>query len=174
VEKSGQKWTSVPKMREKGKEKLNRELQNILRGSFITKVDDKGRIKIPTAFKRIILEEYGPNLYITSLTGESVRIYPFPVWAEIEEKLLTLPSMHPTKLRVVDVSSYFGQIATMDKQGRVLIPQKLREEARMEGEVAVLGHLRYLEVWNDQLFREKRLAVPLTEEDLRILSELGI
>jgi MraZ protein len=153
---------------------MSKEFQSILRGNFKTKIDDKGRIKIPTAFKRTIVEEYGSELYITSLTGENVRIYPFPVWMDLEKKLLKLPSMHPTKMKFLDRSNYFGQMGTMDDQGRVLIPQVLRERARMDGEVAVLGQLKYLEVWNDELFQEKRLAAPFTDDDLRLLSELGL
>ena len=57
----------------------------MLRGNLYTKIDDKGRLKIPTAFRALIAEKYGEALNVTSVTGESVRIYPMPVWVRIEE-----------------------------------------------------------------------------------------
>ena len=59
----------------------------MLRGNAPARIDDKGRLKVPTAFRAVIQEEHGRELFVTSLTGESVRIYPMPVWLEIEQKL---------------------------------------------------------------------------------------
>ncbi|MEE3202047.1 MAG: division/cell wall cluster transcriptional repressor MraZ, partial [Acidobacteriota bacterium] len=67
----------------------------MLRGNFCARIDDKGRLKIPTAFRALIGGKYGEALYVTSVTGESVRIYPMPVWLGIEEKLAKVPSTHP-------------------------------------------------------------------------------
>src|SRR2546428_7673451 len=69
----------------------------MLRGNYPATVDGKGRLKIPTTFKAYLDENYGPDLYVTSLDGQSVRIYPFSVWREIEEKLAALPSMNKSK-----------------------------------------------------------------------------
>ena len=62
----------------------------------------------------------------------------------------------------------------MDKQGRILITSFLRESARMTGEVAVLGKLNYLDVWNDEEFRTRLEREPFTAEDEQVMSELGI
>ena len=74
----------------------------MLRGNFYAKIDDKGRLKIPTAFRALIAEKYGESVYVTSVTGGSVRIYPMPVWVGIEEKLAQVPSTHPSRLRFFD------------------------------------------------------------------------
>jgi MraZ protein len=97
------------------------------------------------------------------------------VWLEIERKLAEVPSTHPSKLRFLDRVNFFGQVVTMDRQGRVLVPQLLRESAAMTGEVSVLGLQNHLAVWNlkrltDRLFKKE----PFTEEDGRLLSEYGI
>ena len=146
----------------------------MLRGNAPATIDAKGRLKIPAAFRRQIAETYGPDFYITSLDGEGVRLYPFPVWLELEAKLAALPSFNPSVGRLQDLFAYHGSEASMDKQGRVLIQPKLRESAEMHGEVAVLGKNNYLEVWNDERFSARLKASPLTEEDRRILSSLGI
>ena len=116
----------------------------MLRGSISAKIDDKGRLKVPTAFRSAIAEKYGDILYVTSRTGESVLIYPMSVWIDIEEKLKALPSTLPARRRYADRVNYYGQHAEFDKQGRVSIHGRLRESAEMVGEVDVFGHYDHL------------------------------
>lgn len=146
----------------------------MLRGNYPATVDGKGRLKIPAAFKAYLEENYGPDFYLTSLDGQSVRVYPFSVWREIEEKLAALPSMNKAKKRFLDRTNYWGQQVRIDGQGRILIPSQLRESAAMRGEVAVLGYLNYLDVWNRDRYREYLERQPLTDDDEQTLSNLGI
>lgn len=146
----------------------------MLRGSHTAKVDDKGRLKIPAAFQQVLAESYGAELYVTSLNGDFVRIYPFEEWSKIEERLARLPSSNRLRRKFLNRTNYFGHAVTMDKQGRVLIPALLRESAGMRGEVTVLGELTYLDVWNHQRFLEEIKKNPVTAEDERTLDELGI
>jgi len=146
----------------------------MLRGNNPATVDGKGRLKIPTAFKTYLDENYGPDYYVTSLDGQFVRVYPFAEWRNIEEKLAALPSMNKAKKKFLDRTNYWGQMAKMDSQGRLLIPALLRESAAMRGEVAVLGYLNYLDVWNNERYREHLEREGLTDEDIQGLSDLGI
>jgi MraZ protein len=118
--------------------------------------------------------ELDPSFYVTSFEGESVQIYPLPVWQEIEERLAKLPSQNPTRKKFIDRTSYFGQLTALDKAGRVLIPALLRDSAKMTGEVAVLGNLTFLDVWNHQLFLSRLNNQAVTNEDKETLSQLGI
>ena len=111
---------------------------------------------------------------MTSLTGESVRIYPLPEWESIEQRLALLPSMDPARRKFLDRTNYYGQQGAMDAQGRVLIHPLLRRSAAVMGEVAVLGYLTYLEVWELERFRERLLQDPYTEEDEAAIARLGI
>ena len=146
----------------------------MLRGNSPARIDEKGRLKIPALFRADIEDSWGSDFYITSMTGESAWIYPLNVWQEIEERLAKLPSLHPTKKKFLDRTNYYGQLTSMDKQGRVLIPPLLREAAGVVGEVAVLGCLNYLDVWNNETFKKGLEDQPLTDEDLQVLSELGV
>jgi len=146
----------------------------MLRGNNPATVDGKGRLKIPAAFKGYLDQNYGTDFYVTSLDGLSVRIYPLLVWREIEDKLMPLPSMNKSVKKFLDRTNYYGQMSRADGQGRILIPSVLRESAAMHGEVAVLGYLKYLEVWNNQRYLEHLEREPFTEEDLKALSDLGI
>ena len=146
----------------------------MLRGNAPATIDDKGRLKIPSIFRAEIEDSWGSDFYVTSLTGESVLVYPLPIWQEIEERLAKLPSLNPTKKKFLDRTNYYGQLTSTDKSGRVLIPTLLRESARMTGEVAVLGNLNYLDVWNNERFLERLKDHKFTEEDNETLAGLGI
>ena len=146
----------------------------MLRGNSPAKIDDKGRLKVPNGFRAVIQKDHGAELFVTSLTGQSVRIYPMPVWVDIERRLAKMPSIHPARLRFLDRVNFYGQVAELDPQGRVLIQPRLRDSALMNGEVDVLGQQNYLEVWNHERLVAKLSAEPFTDDDAKALSDFGI
>jgi len=146
----------------------------VLRGNYPARIDSKGRLKVPGLFRRYVEEKYGSQFYVTSLTGECVRIYPMPEWEAIEQRLSLLPSMDPARRKFLDRTNYFGQQSAMDTQGRVLIHLLLRKSAQVVGDVAVLGYLTYLEVWELDKFQQRMLSDPYTEEDESAIARLGI
>jgi len=146
----------------------------MFRGNHPTRVDEKGRLKVPAEFKRVIDEKYGQQFYITSLDGKVAQVYPFEEWERIEQKLAGLSSFNPTKKRFLDRTNYYGQQVEMDGQGRLLLPQLLRESGQIKGEVAVLGNLTYLVVRNLELFKKEITEDKFTPDDEKTLDELGI
>jgi len=146
----------------------------VFKGNSPARIDDKGRLKVPNAFRSLLEGKYGRELYVTSLTGEYVRIYPMPVWLDLEQKLGAMPSVHPSRVRFLDRVNYFGQVSELDLQGRLLIPVRLRESATMTGDVDVLGQFNCLDVWNHDRFLAKLQREPYTDDDARALSEFGI
>ena len=147
----------------------------MLRGNYTARIDLKGRFKVPTAFRRFIEEKYStPEFYVTSLTGECVRLYPLPEWESIEQRLALLPSMDPARRKFLDRTNYYGHQAELDGQGRLLIHPLLRKSAGVVGDVAVLGFLTYLEVWELERFERRLLSDPYTEEDEAAIAGLGI
>jgi len=146
----------------------------VFRGNAPARIDEKGRLKLPNSFRALLESKYGRELYLTSVSGESVRVYPMPVWLEIEQKLGTMPSAHPSRQRFLDRVSYFGQSAELDGQGRVIIPIRLRDAATMSGDVDVLGAVTFLDVWNHERFLSKLQREPYSDDDARALSEFGI
>jgi MraZ protein len=146
----------------------------MFRGNHPTRVDEKGRLKIPAEFKRVIDEKYGQQFYITSLDGKVAQVYPFEEWERIEQKLAALSNFNPTKKKFLDRTNYYGQQVEMDGQGRLLLPQLLREAGQIKGEVAVLGNLTYLVVRNLELFKREIEEEKFTPDDEKTLDELGI
>jgi MraZ protein len=146
----------------------------VLRGNHAARIDDKGRLKIPNAFRALIEKQHGTELFVTSLTGEYVRLYPMPIWLALEEKLARVPSSHPARLKYFDRVNYFGQTAQIDLQGRVVIHPRLRDSAGMAGEVDVFGQYDTLDVWNHERFVAKLQREPYGDDDARALAEFGI
>jgi MraZ protein len=147
---------------------------DVLRGSYPAKIDDKGRLKIPNAFRALVEDQHGAGLYLTSLSGDSVRIYPMNEWLAVESRVARMPSAHPARLKFLDRVNYYGQVGEFDVQGRVLIPGRLRDAAGMTGDVDVLGQMTYLEVWNHDRLLAKLNREPFTDDDARALAEFGI
>jgi len=146
----------------------------MFRGNHPTRVDEKGRLKVPAEFKRVIDEKYAQRFYITSLDGVIAQIYPFEEWERIEQKLAGLSTFNPTKKKFLSKVNYWGQVVEMDGQGRLLIPQLLREAAQIKGEVAVSGYQTYLEVRNIEAYQKKVREEKFTPDDEKTLDELGI
>jgi MraZ protein len=145
----------------------------MFRGNHPTRVDEKGRLKIPAEFKRLIDEKYGTQFYITSRDGKVAEVYPFEEWQRLEEKFSRLSNFNPAKKNFLKRTNYYGQQVEMDGQGRLLMPQLLRESAEIKGEVAVMGYLTYLEVHNMEVLRNE-IQTPFSAEDEKTLDELGI
>ncbi len=146
----------------------------MFRGNHPTRVDEKGRLKVPAEFKRVIDEKYSAQFYITSLDGKVAQLYPFEEWERIEQKLAALSTYNPTKKKFLARVNYWGQAVEMDGQGRLLMPQLLRDSAQIKGEVAVTGNLTYLEVRNLEAYRLEMETEKFTPEDEKTLDELGI
>ena len=147
----------------------------MFRGNYPARVDEKGRLKVPAEFKRVLDEKYsGGQFYITSRSGKVADVYPFEEWQRIEEKLARLSTYNPTKKKFLDRTNYYGQVVEIDNQGRLLLPSLLREAAQVKGEVAVVGQLTYLEVRNLEAYRKEIEENAFTAEDEATLDGLGI
>ncbi|MGA7616327.1 MAG: division/cell wall cluster transcriptional repressor MraZ [Thermoanaerobaculia bacterium] len=145
-----------------------------LMGHAPAKVDEKGRIKIPTSFRRVVEERYGPDCFITSIDGEKGLIYPLPVWREFQARLARVPSTSLAKTKLLERVNYFGQLSTMDTQGRLLVPAVLRNVVGISEDVVVLGQEDHLIVWNDEKFRQRLTQTPLTPEEMKELELHGV
>jgi MraZ protein len=145
----------------------------MLRGNALAKVDEKGRLKVPSVFRTAIEARYGRDFFVTSVRGDSVLLYPLEAYAAFEERLVQASRMEPVVSRLRNSVNYYGQTATMDGQGRILIHPLLRQAAGIDGEVAVLGQQNHLEVWNRAAFAQRLGSEPLTDDDLRELAARG-
>ena len=145
----------------------------MFRGNHPTRIDEKGRLKVPADFKRVLDEKYGQRFYITSRDGKIAELYPIEEWEQVEKKIATLPSSHPAVKKLLDATNYWSQEVEIDGQGRLLMPGMLREAAGLKGDVAVVGNLNHLKVRVLEDYRKTIEENPITAEDDQALAQLG-
>jgi MraZ protein len=142
------------------------------RGSAPARLDEKGRLKVPNLFRQQIEEAFGPDLFVTSLHGKNVLLYPMPIWQALEEKLASLPAIHRAKSKFLERVNYYGQNGSLDGQGRVLIPQILRDAARLPADVVVTGNIDHLVVSDRGALESRLSSEEFTAADYDELSKL--
>ena len=145
----------------------------MFRGSHIARVDEKGRLKVPAEFKRLLDEKYGTTFFITSFDGERAEIFPMQEWEKIEVEMAAKTSS-PQKTKFLEVTNYYGQVVEMDGQGRLLLPQNLRDKAGLAGDLAVMGLQTRLSAVNDEQQVARLKAAPLTGDDFAALAIPGV
>ena len=143
-------------------------------GHSPAKIDEKGRLKVPAGFRKIIEDRYGTDCFITSMDGEKALVYPLPVWFEFQSRLAKVPSTSQAKAKLLERVNYFGQVASIDAQGRVLVPAVLRDVAGISEDVVVLGSQDHLIVWNEERMQKRLKSAPLTEDDFKELELHGV
>ena len=143
-------------------------------GHAPAKVDDKGRLKVPAEFRKIIEQKFGLECFITSEDGQKALIYPMPVWSDYQARLAKVPSASQPKKKILERLNFFGSTGTIDGQGRVLIPAILRKDAAIADEVVVIGSDDHLIVWNEERIQRRLAENPLTDEDYKELELHGV
>jgi MraZ protein len=142
-------------------------------GNPTSKLDERGRLKLPAEFKTFTERKYGKSFnafYITSMDGESAEIYPMPVWLERQRKIFSMPQSNPARRILLARYTLYGDRAGMDPQGRMQIPEELRAKAELTGEVKVSGEGSFIRVTSLKKLRERAETDELTPE---MLDSLG-
>ena len=142
------------------------------RGSAPARLDEKGRVKIPSLFRQQIEEAFGADVFVTSLHGREILVYPLSIWRALEEKLAGLPAIHRAKNKFLERVNFFGQDAALDSQGRVLVPQILRDTAKLPADVVVTGNIDHLVVYDRNALASRLASEDFTPEDYDDLSKL--
>lgn len=143
----------------------------MFRGNHPAKVDDKGRLKLPAAFKELLDKQNVTGFYITSEDGNAAQIWPLPFWEEIEDSFED-SAFDDAVRKYMTVTSYYGQQVEVDTQGRVLLPQLLRTKAALNSDVAVFGKGKCLEVVNLSNFEQDLSSIEITANDRKALSDI--
>src|SRR4029079_11795635 len=105
--------------------------------------------------------------------GERAVVYPMAVWFDYQARLSKVPSSSVAKTKLLERVNYFGQVGTIDAQGRVLVPAVLREVAGIADDVVVLGNQDHLIVWNEEKIQKRLKSSQLTNYDMKELELHG-
>ncbi len=144
----------------------------MFRGNHPAKVEESGRLKLPTAFKDLIDQAGITQFYVTSPDGKSAEIWPVDRWEEQEAQLLEYGTMNEQVQNYLNITGYYGQQLKMDGQGRMVIPQILRGAAALEGDVVVLGKISHLEVYNRVRFEQTVVGEALKNVNKNAIADM--
>lgn len=140
-------------------------------GEFNHSVDVKGRISMPAKFR----EQLGEMFYLTKGLDESLFVFPESEWTVFEEKLKALPLTNKSARAFVRLFFAGATECTFDKQGRILIPQNLREFSNIDKDAIVIGAGTRIEIWNAASWEQYNNPDNLSYDEIaEQMADLGI
>lgn len=140
-------------------------------GEYRYSADAKGRVSVPAKFR----DELGESFFVTKGLDQSLFIFPQSEWQRFEEKLKALPLTNAKARAFVRIFYSGATEIEMDKQGRMLIPQNLRDFAGIDKELLVIGVGNRIEVWSEKTWEAYSSPENLSYDDLaEQLEDLGI
>jgi transcriptional regulator MraZ len=119
----------------------------VFKGTYRHRLDGKGRIPIPAAFRRSLATERVKSL-VATLVDQCVAIYPASEWQKLEDQLRSLPTFHRQAKALSRNLASRAVDCTLDGQGRILLPPALRAAAGLQQEAVVVGVIERIEVWS--------------------------
>ena len=129
----------------------------MFRGDYSLNVDAKGRLAIPTRYRERLQDACSGSLVLTiSLTERCLAAYPFPEWQRIEDHIQSLPAFDEKAQAISHLLIGHAAECDMDGQGRVLIPPSLREWARLDKRVHMVGQVKKFELWDEGAWAARR------------------
>lgn len=128
----------------------------MFRGVNNVKLDAKGRMAIPTRYRERLQARSDGQLVVTVDRDHCLLLYPLPEWEEIEKKLVKLPSFNPQARRLQRLLVGHATELEMDGQGRVLLPQPLREFAGLNKAAVMIGQGNKFEIWDEETWSSRR------------------
>jgi MraZ protein len=139
-------------------------------GEFVHTVDEKGRLTIPAKFR----DDLATGLVITRGIDRCLAIFPLAEWKRLAERVSALPMTDRRARAFRRLVFANASDAIPDKQGRVLIPPRLREYAGVDSEVVLTGLNTYIEAWNPHAWSQERDRVEGDDVDIEEWAILGI
>jgi MraZ protein len=127
---------------------------NVFRGIHAINLDDKGRMAVPSRF-RAQLDAAGDVRLVLTIDTESpcLLLYPFVEWELIEQKLQALPSFNQATRRIQRLLIGHATEIELDSHGRVLLPPLLREYAKLNKRITLIGQGKKFELWDEQVWQ---------------------
>ncbi len=143
----------------------------MLLGEYNHNIDDKGRVSVPAKFR----EDLGISFIVTKGLDNCLFAYSKEEWAKFEEKLKSLPLTNPNARNFIRFFFSGATECEIDKQGRINIPQSLREYAELGREVAIIGVSTRVEIWNREKWNNYTSPENMDVDEIaKQMSDLGI
>lgn len=143
----------------------------MLIGEYLYSIDQKKRISVPSKFRR----ELGKGAVVTKGIEKCLVVYPLKEWAKLAKKLENLPTSQTDARGFVRIMLSGAVDVALDKLGRILIPDYLKEYALLKKNVAILGLSNRIEIWDENRWQDFRKRTETAVGDIaERLTELGV
>jgi MraZ protein len=140
-------------------------------GEYEHSIDIKGRVSFPSKFRDVL----GEIFYMTKGLDSSIFVFPKAEWEIFEEKLKGLPLTNNNARAFVRMFFSGAQEISFDKQGRIVIPQGLRNHANLESDAYIIGVGTRIEIWDKKTWDEYTSPNSLNYDEIAAhMAELGI
>jgi MraZ protein len=136
------------------------------KGSYTYSVDDKGRVNLPAKLRKYVSPEVNDTFVLTRGFERCLFVYPVDEWNKLEQNLRNLSSYNQDHRRFVRALLELASESQLDAQGRLSLPQELREYANIRSEVRVIGTLDKIELWDPAVYEEYKTAQPDSYETI--------
>lgn len=150
----------------------------MFRGLYTAKIDDKGRVSFPARFREVLASTGSDELFVTSFKSDGhpcLEAYPKEEWLKLEERLRQEASRSPRTIKYFQNVFLPGvQECQVDRQGRILLANRLRESAELGPEVVFVGLVDKLRIWSVDNFNVVNAASADLSEDPEVISLLGV
>ena len=144
----------------------------MFRGRFEHTIDAKGRLSIPSKFREVIGEKYDPRLVVTTFDNCLIA-YPHAEWRILEERIAGLPEFRKETRALMRFFYSSAADCPIDKPGRILVPQPLRDFAKLERDVVLVGAFKQFEIWSKPMWDAAEASA--SHEDIGdMLERLGL
>ena len=148
----------------------------MFRGQFAHSIDAKGRVSLPARFRDALVGDGDARFVLTpALFDPCLNLYPMRAWEELEQRIAELPRFDPHVVRLKRMYVSAAVECELDRAGRVLVPQTLRDRARLERDALWAGAGQILELWSKELWDAAHAMSPEQEREFRHrMEQLGI
>lgn len=147
----------------------------MFRGAFEHTMDEKGRLSIPSKYREVLETSSDGELVVTVDPDRCLSAYPLPEWQEIEAKLGE-QSMLRREVRQLERFLVGNAVeCTLDRHGRILVPNTLRSFAGLDRDVVVAGQIKKFEIWDqDQWSQQQQQCLDSMDGAMEVLAQLGL
>lgn len=142
------------------------------RGIYSGTLDQKGRLNLPSKFRRLFTPEDNDTVILVKGSGNNILVFPLKMWEQIEDELIQKKKESPHYAKVIRQLNASLDEQHLDKQGRITIPQRLKEQTKINKDVYIVGNLTHMEIWDLNEFEKVTSEAPDVQNILE--DELGL
>ena len=144
----GRKWIKVER-REIRRSYIKGILEQMFLGRYHHTVDEKGRLTVPSRYRELLATA---GAYLTQGFDQNLNVYPIPIFERISTRINRQTMTDPSSRVLRRLMFSNAELVVMDKAGRILVPQFLRDEVGLDSEAVLIGMGDYFEIWSPELW----------------------